>query len=1359
MSWLVKPLSVLLLGLLLPAVALGADDTGFTSLFDGKSLDGWDGNPDFWSVQDGVITGQTTKEKPTKGNTFLVYRKGDVADFELKLQFKIVGGNSGVQYRSEEVAKHVIKGYQADFDAAGNWAGTLYEEKGRGVLAKRGSKVVVKADGKKEDAGKTAEEKVIVASIKKEDWNDYTIIADGNHIVHKLNGIVTVDLTDEQESARKMSGLLALQLHAGPPMTVQFRNIQIKQLKSADKKPLEQKNGGGGDDEAKKEDSKTKKIIFLAGGPSHGYGSHDHLAGCKLLAAQLEKSLGYKTEVHYRTWPAELSAYDGADCVVMYSDGGGGHPVKKIMETMEKVAKRGTGIVCIHYAVEIPKGSEGGDNFLDWTGGYFEAHWSVNPHWVGKFDKFPDHPICRGVQPFAADDEWYYHMRFRPDMKNVTPILSALPPKETLTRGDGPHSGNPDVRRDVLEKKEIQHMAWAGERDGGGRGFGFTGGHNHWNWGDDNFRKIVLNAIVWSAHGEVPKNGVTGEEVTFEQLNENQDDTRPANFNGKQIIEKFNLKSTGKELPPAKPALPKTSAAPAPKSNVTPLFESKIVSQATPGHAIDIDVDLKGAKKVYLVAADGGDGFGCDWVAWAEPRFVGTAGEKKLTDLKPIVASSGHGSVQMNKNSSGGPLKINGQSVEYGIGCHAISVIGFDVPEGYTRLKTRAGLDDGGIKQGCGSTVDFAIFDQAPGNIKASAPGTAGATAANRDPAEAVNGLEVAEGLEAKLFSSEPQISNVTNIDIDHLGRVWVAEVKNYRKWKGSRPEGDRILVLEDTNEDGVADKQTVFYQGNDIDSIHGLCVLGNRVIVSAGDKVMNFYVDNDDLKSDRKDVMFSGISGTQHDHGIHAFIFGPDGKLYFNFGNSGKSLKDKDGKVIVDAAGNPVTDARKPYQEGMVFRCDLDGSNLETLGWNFRNNWEVTIDSLGTIWQSDNDDDGNKGVRINFVMEYGNYGYKDEFTGAGWQAKRENIEAEIPRRHWHLNDPGVVPNLILTGQGSPTGICVYEGNLLPKVFHNQVIHCDAGPNVCRAYVATKDASGYTAEIVNVLFGKRDNWFRPSDVCVAPDGSLFVADWYDPGVGGHNQQDVDRGRIFRLAPAGTKYKTPKYDFKTPIGQLEALASPALSVRYLAYQAIQKSGEAAAPALIKFAQDNAKDNPRLQARALWALGKLPNQGNVAVKEALQSGNPDIRIVGIRLSRELGQDVGSLASLAKDSAPEVRRELAISTRHSKSPEAAAIWAELAAQHDGKDRWYLEALGIGADKQWDAYLDAYLKKVDGKWDTAAGRDIVWRSRAKQTPALLAKIITADSTKEEEQPRYLRALDFLSGPEKEAALKAILE
>ncbi len=593
-----------------------------------------------------------------------------------------------------------------------------------------------------------------------------------------------------------------------------------------------------------------------------------------------------------------------------------------------------------------------------------------------------------------------------------------------------------------------------------------------------------------------------------------------------------------------------------------PKFQSKVIDTQTPGHAVEIDVDLTGAKELYLVVTDAGNGFTADWANWAEPRLVSAAGEKKLTELKWKSASAAWGNVGLNKNAEGNGLKITGKPVEYGIGTHANSVIAFDLPAGTTRFKARGGIDNGGSDQGMGSSVQFLVFTQKP-PAQFTQPG-APAGAGSREPKDAVSGLDVAEGLEATLFASEasnPAMLNPTSIDIDHLGRVWVCEVVNYRHRNGERKEGDRILILEDTDGDGVADKQTVFHQGKDVDSAHGICVLptpsgkGTKIIVSCGDSVFFLHDEDGDLKSDRKELLFTGIAGTQHDHGIHAFHFGPDGKLYFNFGNSGNQIKDKNGKPIVDLAGNEVNAARKPYQEGMVFRCNMDGSEFETLGWNFRNNWEIAVDSFGTLWQSDNDDDGNKGVRINFVMEFGNYGYKDEFTGAGWQSPRTNMETEIPLRHWHLNDPGVVPNLLQTGAGSPTGICVYEGDLLPEVFRNQIIHCDAGPNVVRAYPVKKSGAGYTAESVNILTGARDNWFRPSDVCVAPDGSLFVADWYDPGVGGHRMGDADRGRLFRVAPPKTPYKIPKVDVSTVEGAIAALRSPNEATRYLAWNAL------------------------------------------------------------------------------------------------------------------------------------------------------------------------------------------------------------
>lgn len=631
-----------------------------------------------------------------------------------------------------------------------------------------------------------------------------------------------------------------------------------------------------------------------------------------------------------------------------------------------------------------------------------------------------------------------------------------------------------------------------------------------------------------------------------------------------------------------------------------------------------------------------------------------------------------------------------------------------------------------------------------------------------RDPKNAVAGLQTANGLETKLFASEPMLVNPTNVDVDEKGRVWVCEAYNYRsELNPSNPkksQGDRILILEDTNGDGQADNSKVYYQGTDVNAALGIHVIGNKVIVSCSPNVFLFTDTNGDDKPDKKELLFTGIGGKQHDHAMHAVVFGPDGKLYFNFGNAGDQIKDKNGNVIKDEAGAEVNGKGKPYRQGMVFRCNLDGSDFEVLGNNFRNNYEVAVDSYGTMWQSDNDDDGNRGVRINYVMEYGNYGYTDELTGAGWQASRTNMEKEIPLRHWHLNDPGVVPNLLQTGAGSPTGLVIYEGELLPEPFRNQMIHCDAGPNVVRAYPVQNSGAGYQAKIVNILEGVRDQWFRPSDVCVAPDGSLIIADWYDPGVGGHQVGDQERGRIFRVAPANSAYQIPKMDISTPAGAVAALKSPNLSTRYLAWQQLNQWGKKSEKELLNLWNS---DNQRYRARALWLLSGMKGREKKYVETALKDQNPNIRITGLRIARERGMDViPYVKQLVKDTDPQVRREAAIALRHNQSPEAATLWTELARQHDGKDRWYLEALGISADKQWDTFFAEYWKQTgESQLNNPAVRDIVWRARTKAVIPLLAKLATDPATTSAERPRYFRAFDFNDDPSKQDVLVAMLK
>ncbi len=624
-------------------------------------------------------------------------------------------------------------------------------------------------------------------------------------------------------------------------------------------------------------------------------------------------------------------------------------------------------------------------------------------------------------------------------------------------------------------------------------------------------------------------------------------------------------------------------------------------------------------------------------------------------------------------------------------------------------------------------------------------------------PESSLADLKVAAGLEVQLFASEPMFSNPTNMAIDAKGRVWICEAYNYRNQYNpknpQRKEGDRIVIMEDTDGDGKADKSKIFYQGTDVNAALGISLLGNKVIVSCSPNVFVFTDENGDDIPDKKEVFFKGIQGLQHDHGMHTFVFGPDGKLYFNFGNEGKSLLTAAGDTVVDVRGRKVVTNGHPFREGMVMRCNTDGSDVEVIAHNFRNNFEVAVDSYGTLWQSDNDDDGNKGTRINYVMEGGNFGYKDEMTGASWQARRTNMEKEIPLRHWHLNDPGVVPNLLQTEAGSPCGITIYEGTLLPREVQGQMIHAEPGHNVVRSYPIENKGAGYSATIINLLQGQKDQWFRPADVAVAPDGSLFVADWYDPGVGGHQVGDLNRGRIYRIAPPKTTYTISAPDVATADGAIKALLNPNPATRFLGWTSLSAMKEKAESELTQLWKST---NALERAKSLWLLSRLP-QGDTFVNEALKDADANIVITALRISRNNQKDIlPVIDQLINHPSAQVRREAVLALRGIKTPEAADRWAMLAVQHDGKDRWYLEALGIGAQGNEEACFAAWKKKAGKDWNTEAGRDIVWRSRSKEAMPLLAEIVR--SADEKDMLRYFRAFDFHSDPSKQIVLSKLI-
>jgi type 1 glutamine amidotransferase len=280
----------------------------------------------------------------------------------------------------------------------------------------------------------------------------------------------------------------------------------------------------------------NKRIVLIAGKPSHPPGMHEFRAGCLLLQKALATVPGISVQVYDGGWPSkevdgaradDNAALENADAILVYADGGRNHPAiqGERPALLESLASRGVGLGFAHYGVEVPAGAPG-DSLHRWIGGYYETNFSVNPMWAPKFDTLPQHPVTRGVGPFATHDEWYFNMRWPSDaaMKaRITPLLVATPSDEVRK---GPYvSPRGPYDHIVADSGKAETMMWVYERPDGGRGFGFTGGHTHANWGDPNQRRIVLNALLWIAKVDVPVRGVD-DRITADDLTQNLDDKK-----------------------------------------------------------------------------------------------------------------------------------------------------------------------------------------------------------------------------------------------------------------------------------------------------------------------------------------------------------------------------------------------------------------------------------------------------------------------------------------------------------------------------------------------------------------------------------------------------------------------------------------------------------------------------------------------------------------------------------------------------------------------------------------------------------------------------------------------------------------
>jgi putative membrane-bound dehydrogenase-like protein len=611
---------------------------------------------------------------------------------------------------------------------------------------------------------------------------------------------------------------------------------------------------------------------------------------------------------------------------------------------------------------------------------------------------------------------------------------------------------------------------------------------------------------------------------------------------------------------------------------------------------------------------------------------------------------------------------------------------------------------------------------------------TAGPAFAQLSPEKALQQFKVSDGLEITLWASEPMLVNPTCMDIDHKGRVWVCESVNYRnKLRGLkklvRPEGDRILVLEDTKGAGKADKVTVFYQSPDLIAPLGIAVApypdgkGVKVYVCHSPHIYVFEDKDGDGKADGPPkILLTGFGGYDHDHGVHGILIGPDNKLYFSVGDTGvKNLQSADGK------GRKWTSNQTDCRAGTIWRCDLDGKNLELIAHNFRNNYEPCVDSFGTIFISDNDDDGLDQTRICYVMPGGNYGYHPRGPG---------------QSHWHEEQPGVVPKVLRTYRGSPTGMCFYEGTLLPKKYWGQPLHTDAGPGRLSAYHLKPKGAGYEVEREDMVTSK-DSFFRPSDVCVAPDGSVFISDWYDQGVGGHAVRNLEDGRIYRVAPKGHKPSAVNIDFESSAGITSALASPNLAVRSAAMAKLGQMDEKNVLEILSAAIK--QEAPSVRARAFWQLSRLKRFdhwkaiGRLIERFIAAQTDPRYRSLLIRIwmdsvprsERDFGFYAMAYAAGGDHPSAPVRRDLLLlALRDREAHDAAKRILELAERYDGKDRFYLAALGIAVgqpgldaatDKRREIILADFEKHFPDWNDKVAG--LVWELRPPGMVSLLEK------------------------------------
>ncbi len=671
-------------------------------------------------------------------------------------------------------------------------------------------------------------------------------------------------------------------------------------------------------------------------------------------------------------------------------------------------------------------------------------------------------------------------------------------------------------------------------------------------------------------------------------------------------------------------------------------------------------------------------------------------------------------------------------------------------------------------------------------------------------PEMPLKSFQLPDGLEITPWALSPALFNPTNMDFDHLGRAWVCEGVNYRTSSDRQPDGDRIVILEDTDGDGQAESSKVFWQDPELVSPLGIAVFDNVVIVSQPPNLLKLTDTNRDSKFDPKDgdtreVLLTGFNGKNHDHSLHSLTAGPDGKWYFNQGNACGVFTDRSGKtfrvgsVYYQAGGGewPVdtmaisgeaSDDGFVYVGGFTVRMNPDATHAEIIGHGYRNSYEQTITSRGHVFQNDNDDP--PACRTSHVIEHGNAGYFSNNGKRAWFADRRPGQ-DIPTAHWRQEDPGSMPSGDVYGGGSPTGIAYYENGALGEKYIGTLLSCEAARNVIFSYQPAPLGAGFKLERSDFLTTNPEKKFvgadftgvlklsdatatddkirfnfRPSDVCVGPDGAIYVADWTDPRVGGHEtSDDAASGVIYRIAPKGFKSSIPKFDLNTIEGAITALKSPAVNVRSLGFERLKATGAPAFEAVAAVLKDS---NPYIAARAIWLLPYLGESGKTMLDSLVADEDSFTRLTAFRAIRRTDGKIDALPyalKLSTDSAAEVRAEAASAVRYLPFEQARQVLINVAKGYDGGDRSYLEILGLGAGHHTEALWAALMEEMKpgpptGWSDTFA--NLTWRLKpVAAIPGL--KVRASDAKLSGAQRR--QAMDSIAFIHSPAAAEALMD